>query len=76
MIENHYHTNAWNLNKRTANSALVQTFNLNQLNELTSISRGGTLTVAGLAGEPSASVTVSWTEDKWSSRVGAHLTLG
>ena len=37
---------AWNLSQRT-NKALVQTFNLNSENELTSASRSGTLTVAG-----------------------------
>ncbi len=50
----------WNLNYRT-NNALTETFAANAVNELTSISRTGTLTVAGTAGEPSASVTVSGT---------------
>ncbi|MBE0542458.1 MAG: hypothetical protein IH623_13945 [Verrucomicrobia bacterium] len=35
---------AWNLDRRT-NNALVQTFGVNNLNELTSVSREGTLTV-------------------------------
>jgi hypothetical protein len=39
---------AWNLNQRT-NNALVQTFGVNNLNQLTNATRSGTLTVAGLA---------------------------
>jgi len=35
---------AWNLNYRT-NNALVQTFGVNNLNELTTAGRSGTLTV-------------------------------
>ncbi len=42
---------AWNLNERT-NNALVETFNVNDLNELSSQTRSGTLTVAGTATEP------------------------
>ena len=42
---------AWNLNQRT-NNALVETFNVNDLNELSSQTRSGTLTVAGTATEP------------------------
>ena len=42
---------AWNLNQRT-NDALVQTFTVNSLNELTRVVRNGTLTVAGNASEP------------------------
>ena len=41
---------AWNLNYRT-NNALVQSFGVNNLNELTTGGRSGTLTVAGTAGE-------------------------
>ncbi len=44
---------AWNLNRRT-NNALVQTFGVNTLNELTNATRSGTLTVAGLASERKA----------------------
>ncbi len=44
---------AWNLNQRT-NNAMVETFNVNNVNELTTISRSGALTVAGTATEPSA----------------------
>ena len=54
---------AWNLNRRT-NNALVQTFDVNILNELTNATRSGTLTVVGLASQPGAnlsSVTVSGT---------------
>ena len=42
---------AWNLNWRT-NNALVQAFNVNNLNELTTSTNKGTLTVAGTATEP------------------------
>jgi RHS repeat-associated protein len=41
---------AWNLNYRT-NNHLFQTFGVNNLNELTTVSRSGTLTVAGAASE-------------------------
>lgn len=43
---------AWNLSERT-NDALVQSFAVNNVNELSSASQSGTLTVAGTAGEPS-----------------------
>jgi len=43
---------AWNLNYRT-NYELVQSFGVDNLNELSSASRTGTLTVAGTATEPS-----------------------
>jgi len=49
---------AWNLNSRT-NNQLVQTFSVNNLNELTGASRSGTLTVAGASSLPAASVTVN-----------------
>jgi RHS repeat-associated protein len=42
---------AWNLSQRT-NGYLVQTFNVNSLNELTTATRSGTFTVAGTATEP------------------------
>jgi RHS repeat-associated protein len=42
---------AWNLNQRT-NNTLVQTFNVNTLNELTTSTNRGKLTVAGTATEP------------------------
>jgi RHS repeat-associated protein len=54
---------AWNLQRRT-NNALVQTFGVNNRNELTNATRSGTLTVAGLASVPGAglsSVVVSGT---------------
>jgi len=44
---------AGNLNRRT-NNALVQTFGVNTLNELTNATRSGDLTVAGLASERKA----------------------
>jgi len=47
---------AWNLNTRT-NNILRQTFVVNNLNELSSASRSGTLTVAGTTTEPGANVT-------------------
>ncbi len=47
---------AWNLNYRT-NNALIQSFSVNNLNELSSASRNGTLTVAGTTTEPGADVT-------------------
>ncbi len=47
---------AHNLNVRT-NNALVQTFNVNNLNELTTASRTGTLTVAGTVSEQATNVT-------------------
>ncbi|HEY5911514.1 MAG TPA: RHS repeat-associated core domain-containing protein [Verrucomicrobiae bacterium] len=53
---------AWNLNYRT-NNQLVQTFAVNNLNELTSASRSGTLTVAGALSQSAgvSGVTVSGT---------------
>jgi YD repeat-containing protein len=49
---------AHNLNWRT-NNALVQSFSVNSLNELASVARTGTLTVAGTTTIPAASVTVN-----------------
>jgi len=49
---------AGNLNYRT-NNALIQTFNVNELNELTTGSRSGTLTVAGTTTSPATNVTVN-----------------
>lgn len=49
---------AGNLNYRT-NNALVQTFNVNSLNELTSNTRAGTLTVAGTTTAAATNVTVN-----------------
>lgn len=48
---------AWNLHYRT-NNALIQQFNVNGLNELDTISRSGTLTVAGAVSTTPTSVTV------------------
>jgi len=47
---------AWNLAQRT-NNALVQSFGVNNLNELTSATRSGTLTVAGTTTEDPPTVT-------------------
>jgi RHS repeat-associated protein len=49
---------AGNLSFRT-NNALVQTFNVNSLNELSTISRSGTLTVAGTTTSAATNVTVN-----------------
>src|SRR6266699_485428 len=47
-----------NLNYRT-NNALVQTFNVNSLNELTTGTRSGTLTVAGTTTSAATNVSVN-----------------
>jgi RHS repeat-associated protein len=49
---------AGNLNSRT-NNALVQSFGVNSLNELTTITRSGTFTVSGSVGPSASSVTVN-----------------
>jgi len=49
---------AGNLNYRT-NNALVQTFKVNNLNELTNITRSGTFTVAGTTSSGATNVTVN-----------------
>src|SRR6266566_9318441 len=49
---------AGNLNSRT-NNALVQTFGVNNLNELTNVTRTGTLTVAGTTTSAATNVTVN-----------------
>ena len=51
---------AWNLSSRTKN-ALTETFSANDVNELSTISRSGTLTVAGTTTSPAAGVNVSGT---------------
>jgi RHS repeat-associated protein len=48
------------LSRRT-NNALIEGFNVNSLNELTTEANGGTLTVAGTSTGPATSVTVSGT---------------
>ena len=59
-----YETNAQNqaleLRSRTKN-ALTETFSANNVNELTTISRSGTLTVAGTTTSPATGVNVSGT---------------
>jgi RHS repeat-associated protein len=50
---------AWNLQYRT-NNALVQTFNVDNRNQLTTATRSGTLTVAGTATEPRGDVVYGW----------------
>ena len=49
---------AGNLNYRT-NNALIQNFGVNSLNELTTATRSGTLTVAGTTTSPATNVTVN-----------------
>ncbi len=49
---------AGNLNQRT-NNALVQSFNVNNLNELTTLGWNGTLTVAGTTTSPATNVMVN-----------------
>jgi hypothetical protein len=49
---------AGNLNFRT-NNALLQTFNVNNLNELSTITRSGTLTVEGTTTSPATNVMVN-----------------
>jgi hypothetical protein len=49
---------AGNLNYRT-NNALVQTFNVNSLNELTNVGRSGTFTVEGTTTSAATNVTVN-----------------
>ena len=49
---------AGNLNWRT-NGALIQKFNVNNLNELTTNTRSGTLTVAGTTTSAATDVTVN-----------------
>src|SRR2546425_12202638 len=51
---------AGNLNNRT-NNALTQTFAVNNLNELTNVTRSGTLTVAGTTTSTATNVTVNST---------------
>jgi RHS repeat-associated protein len=51
---------AWNLNWRT-NNLLQQQFQVNNLNELTTLSRSGTLTVAGSVNLATTNITVSGT---------------
>jgi hypothetical protein len=46
---------AWNLSART-NNALIQSFTVNNVNELSGASQAGTLTVGGTAGEPNGNV--------------------
>ncbi len=60
---------AWNLNKRT-NNALIHTFNANNLNELTTITRANTYTVAGSVSTNPTSVTV---KDNANSAVAATV---
>lgn len=61
---------AGNVNFLT-NNALLRTFNLNSLNQLTAITRSGTLTVAGTTSGRSTNVTVSGTG--WASAASAAL---
>ncbi len=49
---------AGNLNVRT-NNALLQRFNVNNLNELTTVTNGGKLTLVGATTSPATNVTVN-----------------
>jgi len=51
---------AQNLNYRT-NNALIQNFTVNNLNELSNVTRSGTFTVAGTTTSPATNVTVNTT---------------
>ncbi len=69
-----------NLQYRT-NNALVQTFSVDNVNELTGVSRSGTLTVAGGTTGPATSVTVNGQTatrygDNTFARAGFTLTAG
>lgn len=71
---------AGNLNYRT-NNALVHSFSLNSLNELTSVGRSGTLTVAGTTTSEATDVTVNGQSatryaDRSFSKTGYSLTDG
>ena len=65
---------AWNLQRRT-NNALVQTFGVNNRNELTNATRSGTLTVAGLASVPGAGISSVSVIGSW-ARTNATLADG
>jgi len=71
---------AGNLNYRT-NNALVQTFTANNLNELSTVTRSGTLTVAGTTTSTATNVTVNTTNanrysDKTFALAGFTVTNG
>jgi RHS repeat-associated protein len=63
---------AGNLNYRT-NNALIQTFSVDSLNQLTSGSRSGTLTVAGTVGTPGTNVTSVTVADNGNSPASATV---
>jgi RHS repeat-associated protein len=66
---------AGNLNHRT-NNALVQTFNNNSLNELTTLTRSGTLTVAGNTTTEATNVTVNaLVADRYADRTYARTNF-
>jgi RHS repeat-associated protein len=54
----YFYDAAGNLNYRT-NNTLLQAFNVNNLNELTTVTNGGRLTVAGTTTSPATNVTVN-----------------
>jgi len=71
---------AGNLNYRT-NNALTQTFAVNNLNELSNVTRSGTLTVAGTTMSTATNVTVNSTNailynDKSFAKEGFTVTNG
>ena len=67
---------AGNLQSRT-NGAMVQTFTVNSLNEISSVTRTGTFTVTGSTPAPATSVTVNGGRRKPTaiSRLPARTTL-
>lgn len=76
----YFYDAAWNLNRRT-NHALVQTFDVNNLNQLTTLGRSGTLTVAGTTTSEATEVTVNELEaeryaDRTFARAGFSLSDG
>ena len=66
---------AGNLNQRT-NNALAQTFGVNARNELTNVTRSGTLTVAGTTTSAATNVTVnSLTADRYADNTFARTNF-
>ena len=64
-----------NLNART-NNLLIQTFNNNNLNQITNITRTGTLTAAGATTSPATNVTVNTlTAARYSDNTFARTNL-
>jgi hypothetical protein len=58
------------------NNALVQTFNVNDLNELSNVTRAGTLTVAGTTTSPATNVTINGSTNVANRYADATFALG